>query len=227
MTDFFVIALGNSTAAVALAAEGTALGGAQRVAIDQINGLKELLAQARQGRSGQPLTLVASSVNPEALANLKKLAGDVTHPSPLYVAVTDFPIPLRADVENPARVGADRLLAALAAYRRTGGPCIIVDFGTAITVNSVQADGTFLGGAIFPGLAAMARALAQETALLPEIPVPDSAPAIGRNTDEAIAAGLLHGTAGAVANLVIAASQVVGEDARIFLTGGGAARVAQ
>jgi type III pantothenate kinase len=227
MTDFFVIALGNSTAAVALAAEGMALGGAQRVALDRLDDLGELLAQAKKGRTGQPLALVAASVNPPALEKLKRVAADVTHPSPLYVAAADFPIPMRADVENPARVGPDRLLSALAAYRQAGGPCIVVDCGTAITVNSVRADGAFLGGAIFPGLGMMAGALAQNTALLPLAAVPDSAPAIGRSTEQAIAAGLLHGAAGAVSNLIIVASEVVGEHVRIFLTGGDAPRLAR
>jgi type III pantothenate kinase len=227
MTDFFVIAVGNSTAAVALAADGTALGGAQRVAVDHIDDLAELLAQAKKGRAGQPMPLAVASVNPPALADLKRVAADVTHPSPLYVAGTDFPIPLKTDVENPARLGPDRLLAALAAYRQVGGPCIVVDFGTAITVNSVRADGVFLGGAIFPGLGMMTRALAQDTALLPLAAVPDSAPAIGRSTEQAMAAGLLHGTAGAVANLILVAAEVVGEHAKIFLTGGDAPRMAR
>jgi type III pantothenate kinase len=227
MTDFFVIAIGNSSAAMALAADGAALGGALRVPVDQLDGLSSLLAQARHGRTGQPLPLIVASVNPAALDPLKQLACEVTHPSPLYVAGTDFPIPLRTDVENPSRVGVDRLLAALAAYRLAGGPCIVVDCGTAITVNAVRADGLFLGGAIFPGLGMMARALSEQTALLPLTAVPDEAPMIGRCTEDAIAAGILHGAAGAVANLILGAAEIVGDDARIFLTGGDAPRVAR
>ncbi len=226
MSDFFAIAIGNSTAALALVADGTVLSGAQRTSVDCLGDLRELLAQARVGRDYQPMPLAVASVNPRTLKELKDLAAEVTPESPFHMAGSDFPIPIHTEVTEPDRVGADRLLAALAAYRQTGGPCIIVDFGTAITVNSVQADGTFLGGAIFPGLAMMARALADDTAQLPRIAVPDAAPPVGRSTEEAIATGLLHGTAGAVANLIIAASGVVGENARVFLTGGDAARVA-
>ncbi len=172
------------------------------------------------------MPLAVASVNPPALKELRALAAEVAPESPLHVAGSDFPIPIHVSMAEPGRVGVDRLLAALAAYRQTGGPCIIVDFGTAITVNAVQADGTFLGGAIYPGLAMMAGALADGTAQLPRIAVPDAAPLVGRNTEEAIAAGLLHGTAGAVANLIIVASEVVGESARVFLTGGDAPRVA-
>jgi type III pantothenate kinase len=226
MNDFFAIVLGNSTAAVALAADGATLGGTQRTCVDCLDQFHELLSQARQGRDGSPVPLVVASVNPHALQELRGLAADVSPASPVYVAKVDFPIPMRTEVTEPARLGADRLLAALAAYRRTGGPCIVVDFGTAITVNAVRADGAFIGGAIFPGLSMMAGALGDGTAQLPRIPVPDAAPPVGRNTEEAIAAGLLHGTAGAAANLIIVASGVVGEDARVFLTGGDAARVA-
>jgi type III pantothenate kinase len=227
MNDFFVIALGNSSAAMALAADGTALGGAVRAGVNHLADLRELLAQAPNGRDGRPLPLAVASVNPPALNELRTMAAEVSPASPLRVAGPDFPIPLRTDVAEPGRVGADRLLASLAAYRQASGPCIVVDFGTAITVNAIRADGVFLGGAIYPGLAMMARALADRTALLPEVPVPDSAPAIGRSTGEAIAAGLLHGTAGAVANLILVAAEVAGEGASIFLTGGDAPRVAR
>jgi type III pantothenate kinase len=241
MNDFFVIALGNSSAAMALAVEGGCprsaplrngdctlphLSGVQRVSIDRLDDLRELLAQARTGRDGRPLPLVAASVNPPATERLRQLASEVAPQAPLHLAAADFPIPIRNDTTEPDRVGVDRLLAALAAYGRARGPCIVVDFGTAITVNAVRADGAFVGGAIFPGLAMMAQALWQRTAQLPEVPVPDAAPAVGRNTSEAIAAGLLHGTAGAVSNLIIVASEVVGSGAKIFLTGGDAARVA-
>jgi type III pantothenate kinase len=226
MSDFFVIALGNSNAAMALTADGSALGGAQRVCVDCLDQLRKLLVQARAGRDGKPLPLIVGSVHPPALKELRKLAAEIVPESPIQVAGVNFPIPIRMDVDEPGRVGIDRLLASVAAYRQTVGPCIIVDFGTAITVNSMRADGTFIGGAIFPGLAMMARAMADGTAQLPEIAVPDAAPGVGRNTEEALAAGILHGAAGAVANLIIVASQVVGESARVFLTGGDAHRVA-
>jgi type III pantothenate kinase len=255
MNDFFVIALGNSSAAMALAVEGGCprsaplrngdctlphLSGVQRVPIDRLDDLRELLAQAQTGRVGRPalpgrspapprrspVPLVAASVNPPATERLRQLAAEVAPQAPFHLAAADFPIPIRNDTAEPDRVGVDRLLAALAAYRQVRGPCIVVDFGTAITVNVVRADGALLGGAILPGLAMMAQALSKRTAQLPEVNVPDSAPAVGRTTHEAIAAGLLHGTAGAVSNLIIVAGEVVGSDAQIFLTGGDAARVA-
>jgi type III pantothenate kinase len=226
MSDFFAVSLGNSNAAMALAADGLTLGGVQRVCVDCVDKFRELLSQARRGRDGAPLALAVASVNPHALKEFRILAAEVAPNSPLHVAGADFPIPLHTEISEPGRLGTDRWLASLAAYRQTGGPCIVVDFGTAITVNSVRADGTFIGGAIMPGLDMMAGALGDGTAQLPRIKVPDNAPPVGRNTEESIATGLLYGTAGAVANLVIVASGVVGDDARVFLTGGSATRVA-
>ncbi|KPJ72667.1 MAG: hypothetical protein AMS14_07395, partial [Planctomycetes bacterium DG_20] len=136
----------------------------------------------------------------------------------------DFPIPIATGVREPDRVGVDRLLAALAAYRRTGGACIVVDCGTAVTVDAVDSGGVFLGGAIFPGREMMARALAEGTAQLPHVrgsAAPESV--LGKSTEEAILAGLVRGTAGALESLVAAAMMEVGLHARVVVTGGDAA----
>ncbi len=117
-------------------------------------------------------------------------------------------LPIKIDVEFPERVGIDRLLTAIAAnvVRTAGEPILVVDTGTAVTVNAISGEGTFVGGAILPGLELAARALHQYTALLPELQlnellarVPD---VIGRHTEAAIASGLYWGQQGAVRELV-------------------------
>ena len=221
---FLAAALGNTTAAATLVT-GETLGAVRRAPVDRLEDLSPVLARACPDCGGEAVPIAVVSVNPPVLERFQKLVHGMLLPTP-HVAGLDFPIPLKTNVAAPERVGADRLLAALAAWRCAGDACIVVDCGTAITVNSVRADGTFLGGAIFPGLALMARALAQGTALLPEFTVPETAPKIGKNTTEAMAAGILHGVTGAVANLIIVAGEVVGEDARVFLTGGDAPRLA-
>jgi type III pantothenate kinase len=116
-------------------------------------------------------------------------------------------LPLRTDVENPDHVGIDRLLDAVAAnlLRTEQQPAVIIDSGTATTVNAVSAEGVFLGGAILPGLALQARSLHQYTALLPLIDVrslaDDPVDAVGRNTYDAISSGLWFGQIGAIREL--------------------------
>jgi type III pantothenate kinase len=223
MSAVLAITLGNSTAAAALATDGV-LGPVRRVPVGQLEELCDVLARIGK-EGGAPIPIAVASVNPPALERLERLLTDLGLP-PAAVARRDFPVPIGAEVKAPERIGVDRLLGALAAYRRVGGECIVVDFGTAITVNSVRGDGIFLGGAILPGLGMAARALSEGTALLPEIPLPAAAPAVGRSTEEAIAAGVIHGAAGAVTGLIDGARRVVGAGAKVVLTGGDAARVA-
>ena len=223
MSAYIAITLGNSRAAATLATNGV-LGQVHRAPVENLGELRDVLARARPDPGGEALPIALASVNPAACERLLKILNEMSLGLP-ETAGKDFPVPIRVDVREPERVGVDRLLGALAAYRRARGACIVVDFGTAVTVNSVGRDGTFLGGAILPGLAMMARALAGGTALLPEITVPETAAAIGKSTEEAIAAGLLHGATGAVANLIIVASATVGENAAVLLTGGDAERL--
>jgi type III pantothenate kinase len=105
-------------------------------------------------------------------------------------------------VDNPKEIGADRVVQALAAFERHGGPCVVVDFGTSTTVDAVSARGEFLGGAIAAGLAVSADALAARAAALRpvELLVPRSA--LGRNTVESMQAGLVLGAAAQVDGLV-------------------------
>ena len=105
-------------------------------------------------------------------------------------------------VDNPKEVGADRVVQALAAYERHGGPCVVVTFGTSTTVDAVSARGEFLGGAIAAGVAVSAEALAVRAAALRpvELVVPRSV--LGRNTVESMQAGLVLGAAAMVDGLV-------------------------
>ena len=136
----------------------------------------------------------------------------------------DFPI--RIDVRSPERVGADRLAGAVAAnaLRRSDRSAIVVDAGTAITVNAVSADGRFLGGAILPGRKMAAAALCSKTDLLPLVEVDDGGDpgsAIGRSTTEAIRSGLYWGTIGALHRLIDEMEKSLNSPTELFLTGGG------
>lgn len=105
-------------------------------------------------------------------------------------------------VDNPKEIGADRVVQALAAYERHGGPCIVVDFGTSTTVDAVSARGEFLGRAIAAGLAVSADALAARAAALRPVELVVPRTVLGRNTVESMQAGLVLGAAAQVDGLV-------------------------
>jgi type III pantothenate kinase len=121
-------------------------------------------------------------------------------------------LPLEIRVDSPDRVGVDRLLNAVAANfrlrprgkRKRTRPAVIVDAGTAVTVDLVSPDGAFEGGAIFPGRKLMAAVLHDYTALLPLVVGPDSWPQpVGKNTTAAIEAGIYHAVAGGINELIL------------------------
>ena len=105
-------------------------------------------------------------------------------------------------VDNPKEIGADRVVQALAAFERVGGPCVVVDFGTSTTVDAVSARGEFLGGAIAAGVAVSAEGLAARAAALRPVELVAPRSALGRNTVESMQAGLVLGAAAQVDGLV-------------------------
>jgi type III pantothenate kinase len=126
--------------------------------------------------------------------------------------------------DNPAEVGADRIVNAIAAYERfgraAGRPMIVVDFGTATTLDAVTARGEYLGGAICPGVQISADALFQRAARLPRIDVRKPSRIVGRTTVGAMESGLFWGYVGMVEGLVRRMSDELGGDALCIATGG-------
>lgn len=135
-------------------------------------------------------------------------------------------LPLKVNVEFPDKVGIDRLLDAVAAnvLRPEGTPAVVVDSGTATTVDLVSATGDFEGGAILPGLELGARSLHQYTALLPLIDteslVAGEASVLGRNTHDAIRSGLWFGQVGSIRELVTRLSESAARPPLVLVTGG-------
>jgi type III pantothenate kinase len=135
-------------------------------------------------------------------------------------------LPLAVVVDNPAAVGIDRLLDAVAATRlwgRTRLPAVIIDAGTAVTVDLVDGDGVFRGGAILPGFRLMARALHDHTALLPLVEAPAEPPFVPAiNTAAALRAGVFYAVVGGVNAVVARLLKLTGVPTHIYLTGGDA-----
>lgn len=126
-------------------------------------------------------------------------------------------MPIRYD--NPREIGPDRLVNAVAAYDRLGGPCIVVDFGTAVTYDPVSADGEYLGGIIFPGVEISLEALTERAAALPKIDLTEPRALIGKTTIDAIRSGIVYGYAAQVDGIVARLRGELGEAATIA-TGG-------
>ena len=176
---------------------------------------------------GGPITVLAS-VRPGVADVVQKLLSELDCPVTRRLSNED--LPLDVEVDFPERVGIDRLLDAVGAnrLRETGRPAIVVDLGTAGTVDLISSEGAFLGGAIMPGMSLSARALHGATASLPELSPEDSEDGIavvGKNTEAAIAAGLFWGTVGALNELIARTAEQVDGVPHLFVTGGGAASV--
>src|SRR2546426_55073 len=133
---------------------------------------------------------------------------------------------VRIRYDNPKDVGADRIANALAAYSKYGGPIVVIDFGTAVTYDAINAEGDYLGGAIAPGVEISLDALVSQTAMLRRVePVaPDSV--IGRNTVASIQSGLVWGFVAQVEGMVKRMVDELGGKARVIATGGQASLVA-
>jgi len=133
---------------------------------------------------------------------------------------------VRIRYDNPKDVGADRIANALAAYTKYGGPIVVIDFGTAVTYDAINAEGDYLGGAIAPGVEISLDALIRHTAMLRRVePVaPDSV--IGRNTVASIQSGLIWGFVAQVEGMVERFRSELGGSAKVIATGGQAALLA-
>jgi type III pantothenate kinase len=123
-------------------------------------------------------------------------------------------------IDDPRELGADRLVNAVAAHARLGGPCISVDFGTAVNYDVVSEHGEYLGGVIAPGVEISLDALTSRGAKLPRIDLVPPRSAIGKGTVGAIRAGIVYGFAAQVDGLIARIRDELGTDAPTIATGG-------
>lgn len=164
--------------------------------------------------------LVISSVVPRATQELRQMTARYFGFQALVVE-PGVKTGIAILTDNPREVGADRIAGAVAARAMfPGEPIVVVDFGTAITVDAVSAAGEYLGGAIAPGLDTAANALFQVTAQLPPVELVAPPTAIGKRTVSSVQAGTVYGIAGLVDGLVERVREELGGDARVVATGG-------
>ena len=132
-------------------------------------------------------------------------------------------------LDNPLELGADRLVNAVAAYERFGGPCAVVDFGTAITFDVVSGEAEYLGGVIGPGVEISMEALAARAAKLPPVelgePLGEPGGVIGKTTQASLQSGIVYGFAGAIDAIARRVLRELGDDADFVATGGHASAI--
>ncbi|MFG0284341.1 MAG: type III pantothenate kinase [Phycisphaerales bacterium JB039] len=175
--------------------------------------------------AGPAPALVVASVNPPAFDRIESRIS-ARRSAEVYLAGRDMPITVTTALKDPSTVGHDRLLCALAAFRRAQGACIVIDAGTAITVDFIDGAGVFHGGAIAPGVRAMLRALPQSCPRLPQVEWtrPDLIEGpFGRETVEAMLVGVRASAVGLVRLLIDRYAEFYRAYPRIIATGGDAA----
>jgi type III pantothenate kinase len=176
--------------------------------------------------ASQVTHIIISSVVPPIDSTLREVCQQYFHLQPLFVEPgikTGMPV-LQ---DTPADLGADRLVNAIAAFERYGGPCIVVDFGTATTFDAISAKGEYIGGAIAPGLGLSAEALFTRAARLSRVDIKRPAKVIGVNTVTHLQSGLYYGYIGLVDGILARMVAELGEQPRIIATGGLARQIAE
>ena len=162
--------------------------------------------------------VVISSVVPQATQSLREMVSQYFR-FPAVIVEPGVKTGVSVLTDNPKEVGADRIVNALAAHAKFGGPAIVVDFGTATTFDAVSEAGEYVGGVIAPGLQISARALYQETARLPRVELVPPKAVIGKNTVESVQSGLIYGYAALVDGMVERMAKDLG-DPTVVATGG-------
>ena len=164
--------------------------------------------------------VVVSNTAPATLFNLRVLCDRYFDTRPLVVGKPECHLPIEIRVDNPAEVGADRLVNTIAAYDRYGGELIVVDFGTATTLDTVAHDGAYVGGAIAPGINLSLDALHSAAAHLPRIDVTMPPQALGRNTVHCMQSGIYWGYVGLIEGIAKRIAEERAQDMKLIATGG-------
>lgn len=163
--------------------------------------------------------IVISSVVPPLDSTLRQVCERYFSTKPLFIepgVKTGMPVLY----DNPAEVGADRIVNSVAAFEKYGGPCISVDFGTATTFDCVSGKGEYIGGVICPGIGISAEALFGRTARLQRVDIRKPARVIGTNTVASMQSGLYYGYLGLVDGILELLLEEMGDDCKVVATGG-------
>lgn len=164
--------------------------------------------------------MIVSTVVPRARHNLEVLGQKYFGVTPTFAGEAGWPIDI--DVDEPASLGADRAVNAIAAHARYPGDLIVVDFGTATTFDVVDFNGAYKGGIIAPGINLSLDALVNNTAKLPRIAIeaPHGESVVGRNTEDQMLIGVFWGYVAMMEGLIARLRAEIGRPAKVVATGG-------
>lgn len=208
--------------------------------IDNSNSFTKFALATRKGIVGNPRRLSTPAVEPASmtrvlhawefqavvLCSVVPEKGEVISaflaPKRVLNVTAKTKLGVGVDYPQPGTIGADRLANAAAAFDRYGGPCVVVDFGTALTFDIISPDGKYIGGVIAPGLEAMTDYLHQRTALLPKVTLLEPPGAIGKSTRHAMLAGAVYGYRGLVREILEQVKKELGwkKKLKVVATGG-------
>ncbi|MDF1720932.1 MAG: type III pantothenate kinase [Minwuia sp.] len=163
---------------------------------------------------------IIATVVPQALFNLRTLCRRYFHCEPLVIGDPDVDVGIKVLIEKSREVGADRIVNAVGAKMKYGGPAIIVDFGTATTFDIIDGDGNYQGGVIAPGINLSLEALHMAAAKLPRIAVERPDRVIGNDTQSAMLSGVYWGYVGLIEGLISRIREEYGARIQVIATGG-------
>ena len=176
-----------------------------------------------EGYSREDVTaIIVGSVVPRSIHNLTVLAQKYFNVDPIIAGQGGAEWGFELDIEQPSSLGADRALDALAAHEKYEGDLIVIDFGTATTIDAVDFNGAYKGGIIAPGINLSLDALVGNTAKLPRIAIekPGTDSVIGRNTEDQMQIGVFWGYVALIEGLVDRMKREIGRPAKVVATGG-------
>jgi type III pantothenate kinase len=165
--------------------------------------------------------IVVSGVKPAWTKLIKQIAKDNLGER-IYIIGKDIPLPMTLWVDEPDKVGTDRVVSAAAAYAVVEDAVVVADFGTAVTIDLVDQNGIFQGGVICPGFEISAKALNENTAQLPKIKITKPKAPFGKNTTEAINCGLYYSAVATLQEVIRRYAEKIGKWPHTILTGSGA-----
>lgn len=187
--------------------------------VDELAAQLDQVLQLRGGTLTDVRHAVVASVVPAITAGYVDLAEKYLD-GPALVVGPGVRTGMSLAIDNPHELGADRLVNAVAAFRRYRASCIVVDFGTATTFDCVSGRGEYLGGAIAPGIETSLEALTSRAARLVKVDLVAPPRAVGKSTVESLQSGMVYGTVAMVDGLVARLAEEIGEDVAVIATGG-------
>lgn len=219
---FLAIDIGNTRIHVGAYVDDKLIARAS-AACDTPDEVRNVLVNAcREIESKDPLCVILGSVNPPVADHVTELLRDIATDLPIRRVERDAPVPIGRQLDVEAIVGEDRLLNAAAAYDTLKQACVVIDTGTAVTVDYVDGAGTFHGGAISPGLQMLLDTMHAHAKQLPQVVFERPDEPIGHNTVDAMRSAAFHGVRGLVRELTEQYAEFAGAYPFVIATGGDA-----